>query len=53
MHPQIKESDWKLLRRLTPVALERFCRSALAEINRVTSDSGEGYHERFLEVFIW
>ncbi len=51
MHPQIKESDWKLLRRLTPVALERFCRSALAEINRVTSDSGEGYHERFLEVF--
>lgn len=28
---EINESDWKVLRRLHPVALERFCERALTE----------------------
>jgi hypothetical protein len=48
---QIEESDWKLLRQLAPIALDRFCKSALAEIERVTSKSTGSNHKRFLEVF--
>lgn len=48
---QIKESDWKLLRRLHNVALERFCKRVIEELNSATSNCNENYHERYLEVF--
>lgn len=51
MPREIKESDWKIFRRLHPVALERFCKQVLEEINQATSEVTENYHERYLEVF--
>ena len=51
MVSEIKEADWKLLRRLHRVALERFCRRAVEEISAAVSDRSDDYHERFLEVF--
>ncbi len=48
---EIKEADWKLLRRLHRVALERFCRGAVEEIGAAASDRTGDYHSRFLEVF--
>jgi hypothetical protein len=51
MAREIKESDWKLLRRLHAVALERFCQRVIDEINRATSNCTEDYHKRYLEVF--
>src|SRR5438445_2576636 len=51
MAREIKESDWKLFRRLHKVALERFCRRVLEEINHVTSNCTEDYNKRYLEVF--
>ena len=48
---QISESDWKLFRRLHPVALERFCQAVIEEINQATSDCRGDYHKRYLEVF--
>ena len=48
---EIKESDWKLLRRLHRVALERFCRRAVEEISAAVSDRSGDYHGCFLEVF--
>jgi hypothetical protein len=48
---EIKESDWKLLRRLHQVALERFCRHVIEEISAATSDRAGDYHECFLKVF--
>ena len=48
---EIKESDWKLLRRLHPVALERFCQQVIEEINQATANCTGDYHERYLEVF--
>ena len=48
---EIKESDWKLFRRLHPVALERFCQAVIEEINQATSDCSGDYHKRYLEVF--
>ena len=51
MTRQIKESDWKLLKQLAPVALERFCRRALAEIDRIASDGTKSYHQRYRAIF--
>ena len=51
MPREIKESDWKILRRLHPLALERFCERVLAEIERVTHESGRSFHQRYLDTF--
>jgi hypothetical protein len=48
---QIKESDWKLLKQMAPVALERFCRRTLAEIDRIASDGSRSYHQRYRAIF--
>jgi hypothetical protein len=47
----IKESDWKLLRELHDVALERFCRRVLGEIQRRSATSNKTYHERYLDIY--
>ena len=51
MATEIKESDWKLFRRLHDVALERFCERVLKEIRSVAEEHGGTYHDRYLEVF--
>ncbi len=48
---EIKEPDWKVLRRVHPLALERFCERVLAEIDRVSRDGVTSHHERYLEIF--
>ena len=48
---EIKEADWKLLRRLHRIALERYCRRVIEEISGAVSDRDGGYHGCFLEVF--
>jgi hypothetical protein len=47
----IAEADWKALRRIHPLALERYRERVLAEIERVTHDSTESTHQRYLEIF--
>jgi hypothetical protein len=46
----IKESDWRLLRQLKDVALERFCERVLKDIARRSSASRRTYHERYIEI---
>jgi hypothetical protein len=48
---EIKEPDWKVLRRVHPLALERFCESVLAEIDRVSRDGTKSRHARYLQIF--
>ena len=50
MH-EIKESDWKLLRKVHTEALERFCEQILTEVKRINSDGAKGYHQRYLELW--
>jgi hypothetical protein len=52
MTHQIKESDWKLFRRLRAVALERFCRAVIEEVNQLTVNCTGEYHKRYLEVYL-
>jgi hypothetical protein len=48
---EIKESDWKTLRRLQPLALERFCKRVLDEIESARNDSTRNFHQRYLDVY--
>jgi hypothetical protein len=47
----IAEADWKVLRRVHPLALERFCERVLTEIEHVTHISSLSAHQRYLDIF--
>jgi hypothetical protein len=45
------ESDWPAFRELQQIALERFCKRALEEVQTILSDGSRSHHERYLDVF--
>jgi hypothetical protein len=51
MSHEIKESDWKALRQLHAIALERFSVRILDELHRITSATDRTAHARYLDVF--
>ena len=51
MSRDIAESDWKVLRKLHPVALDRFCRRILAEIESVVADSSRSHQQRYVAIY--
>jgi hypothetical protein len=51
MSHDIKESDWKALRQLHAIALERFSVRILDELHRITSAKDRSAHARYLDVF--
>ncbi len=51
MTRDIKESDWKLFRRLQALALERYCQQVLEEVHSATADCSAGYHDCYLKVY--
>ncbi len=51
MERHLPERDWKTLRGLHPVALDRFCERILAEVGSIASDTSRSNHERYLAIF--
>ncbi len=51
MAQEIKESDWKVFRRLHGIALERFCQRVVEEVRSATSSCTTDYHDCYLELF--
>jgi hypothetical protein len=51
MAREIKESDWKLFRRLHAIALERFCQRVIEEVQSTTDECADGYHDCYLKLF--
>ena len=47
----LPESDWKTLRKLQPVALDRFCRRVLDECRTVCDNDSKTSHERYLDLY--
>jgi len=47
----IPERDWKLLRQLKTVALERFCERVLNEAVRIAGTPKATQHERYLKLY--
>ena len=48
---EIKESDWKVLRRVHQLAVERFCQRVLNEVTGVLRDNARSCHERCRRIF--
>lgn len=48
---ELPESEWKILRELRPVALDRLCARILAESRAVIDDPSKSNHERYLALF--
>ncbi|MEO6392269.1 MAG: peptide ABC transporter substrate-binding protein [Pyrinomonadaceae bacterium] len=51
MPNEITEKDWKLFRRLHEVALERFCKRILEEVQDLAGSSTGSCHDRYLRVY--
>ncbi len=51
MQHAIKEADWKVLRTLHPLALERYCERVLHDVERVVQDSSKGTHACYQALF--
>ena len=47
----IAESDWRVLRELHPVALDRFCQRILKEIASVSADTSKSNHQRYRAIY--
>jgi hypothetical protein len=52
MTKDIKESDWKLFRRLHGVALERYCQRVIEEVKSVAEETSDSYHDGYLKIFL-
>ena len=51
MAPDVAEADWKRFRELRELALERFCKRVLVELEPLVQNGSRTYHERYLDVF--
>ena len=51
MTQSISESDWKLFRKLHPVAVERFCAQILNELVGISADEAKSFHQRYIAIF--
>lgn len=48
---EVKESDWKLLRPLHTVAVERFCKQILLEVEAINSEPAKSFHQKYLDIY--
>lgn len=53
MKGEFPESDWKSFSALRQVALERFCKRVLDEVQRLSLDTERTHHQRYLALFRW
>jgi hypothetical protein len=51
MDGDLPEPDWKTVRKLHDLALERFCQRVLADIGRIHAATSKKAHVRYLEIF--
>jgi hypothetical protein len=47
---KVDESDWRRFRELRELALERFCRRVLEEVEPIMHETARTYHERYDEL---
>jgi hypothetical protein len=47
----IKESDWKVFRKIREPALERYCQRVLEDVRRLIDKDSSSYHDRYLQLW--
>ncbi|PJE80513.1 hypothetical protein CI610_00481 [invertebrate metagenome] len=48
---KIPERDWKIVKRLYPILLQRYCQQQLDEINSLIDKAPCDYHQTWLELY--
>lgn len=48
---EIQEADWKTLREVRPIALDRFCQQILAEIVELAADQNQTNQQRYRAIY--
>ncbi|TXL70195.1 peptide ABC transporter substrate-binding protein [Vineibacter terrae] len=51
MSRDFPERDWRLLRELKPIALDRLCQRTLGEVQALCADAGKTNHQRYLALW--
>ena len=51
MPREIKESDWKVFRELHGIALGRFCKRVIEEVQAITTSCTNNHHDCYREVY--
>lgn len=47
----IKESDWKVFRKIREPALERYCQRVLEDVRRIVDKKSSSYHDRYRQLW--
>jgi hypothetical protein len=47
----VSERDWKVFKKMHPLALERMCARILADVNKIQQKPGDSAHERYLALY--
>lgn len=51
MNNKINESDWKVFKKLKPLALDRYCKRVLNEVDEIINDDNVDLHERYSKMY--
>lgn len=51
MNDRIKESDWKIFKELRPVALQRYCKRVMGDVDKIIHKESGDAHERYIEMY--
>jgi len=51
MHDNIPEPDWKVLRDIKPLALDRLCQRILDEVTSVANDPDNAAHAKYGKIY--
>lgn len=46
-----KESDWKVFKKIRPLALDRFCKETLCLIAGISDSTDKTFHEKYLAIY--
>ena len=47
---EIEESDWRVLRQLHSIGLERFYKQILLQVEGINRDCARSFHQKYLDV---
>jgi|TARA_R110002049_G_scaffold190829_3_gene359521 hypothetical protein len=51
MNDRIKESDWKIFKKLRPLALQRYCKRVMGNVDKIIHEEFLDAHERYIEMY--
>lgn len=51
MNDRIKESDWKVFKKIRPIALQRYCDKVMKNVDEIINNKQRDSHDRYLSMY--